>query len=75
MFTAVPFGCRTRPEIIFAAHVALNMTDKQLADAGIDRRTFPLDAMTRMEAEFAEKDAQKATAHSAKTVGLDIQAA
>ena len=58
-----------------AAHVALNMTDKQLADAGIDRRTFPLDAMTRMEAEFAEKDAQKATAHSAKTVGLDIQAA
>jgi hypothetical protein len=51
------------------------MTDKQLADAGIDRRTFPFDAMTRMEAEFAEKDAQKATAHSAKTVGLDIQAA
>ena len=28
-----------------AAHVALNMTDKQLADAGIDRRTFPLEAM------------------------------
>ena len=58
-----------------ATHVALNMTDKQLADAGIDRRTFPLDAMTRMEAELAEKHAQKATAHSAKTVGLDIQAA
>ena len=58
-----------------AAHVALNMTDKQLADAGIDRRTFPLGAMKRMEAEFAEKDAQKATAQSAKTVGLDIQAA
>jgi hypothetical protein len=51
------------------------MTDKQLADAGIDRRTFPLDAMTRMEAEFAEKDAQKATAQSAKAVGLDTQAA
>ena len=58
-----------------AAHVALNITDKQLADAGIDRRTFPLEAMTRIEAEFAKKDAQKATAQSAKTVGLDIQAA
>ena len=36
-----------------AAHVALNMTDKQLADAGIDWRTFPLEAMERMEVEFA----------------------
>ena len=58
-----------------AAHVALNMTDKQLADAGIDRRTFPLEAMERMEAEFTGKDAQKANVQSAKTVGLGIQAA
>jgi hypothetical protein len=58
-----------------AAHVALNMTDKQLADAGIDRRTFPLEAMERMEAEFAGKDVQKANVQSAKTVGLGIQAA
>ena len=58
-----------------AAHVALNMTDKQLADAGIDRRTFPLEAMERMEAEFAEKDARKVNVQSAKTVGLGIQAA
>ena len=36
-----------------AAHVVCNMTDRQLADAGIDRRTFPMDAMKRMEAEFA----------------------
>ena len=58
-----------------AAHVALNMTDQQLADAGIDRRTFPLEAMERMEAEFAGKDAQKANVQLAKTVGLGIQAA
>tara|TARA_B100001093_G_C26517987_1_gene880482 strand:+ start:275 stop:463 length:189 start_codon:yes stop_codon:yes gene_type:complete len=45
-----------------AAHVALNMNGKQLAEAGIDRRTFPLEAMTCIEAEFAGKDAQKATA-------------
>jgi hypothetical protein len=52
------------------------MTDRQLAAAGFDRRTFPLDSMMRMEAEFARKDAQKAKAHTRtpKTVALGIQA-
>jgi hypothetical protein len=55
-----------------AAHVVCNMTDRQLADAGIDRRTFPMDAMKRMEAEFAAKDAE--TLISREDTNLALQA-
>ena len=48
------------------------MTDRQIADAGIDRRTFPLDAMQRIEAEFAQKDASQANA-SITSINLDLQ--
>ena len=43
------------------------MTDRQIADAGIDRRTFPLDAMQQIEAEFAQKDASQAKANICKS--------
>ena len=58
-----------------AAHVVCNMTDKQLADAGIDRRTFPMDAMKRMEAEFAAKDAEQATNVSVENSNVILKAA
>ena len=56
-----------------AEHVVCNMTDRQLADAGIDRRTFPMDAMKRMEAEFEAKDAE--TLISREDTNLALQAA
>ena len=55
-----------------AAQAIFNMTDRQIADAGIDRRTFPLDAMQRIEAEFAQKDASQAKANIT-SVNLDLQ--
>ncbi len=55
-----------------AAQAIFNMTDRQIADAGIDRRTFPLDAMQRIEAEFAQKDASQAKA-SITSINLDLQ--
>ena len=58
-----------------AAHVVCNMTDKQLADAGIDRRTFPMDAMKRMEAEFDAKDAEQATNVSVENSNVILKAA
>jgi len=60
-----------------AAQVAFNMTDRKLADAGIDRATFPMDAMKRMEAEFAAKDAKKValTAASVENANVVLQAA
>jgi hypothetical protein len=51
------------------------MTDRQLADAGIDRRTFPMDAMKRMEAEFAAKDAEQATNVSVENSNVVLKAA
>ncbi len=56
-----------------AAQVAFNMTDRQLADAGIERRTFPMDAMKRMETEFAAKDAE--TLISREDINLALQVA
>ena len=35
-----------------------NSTDAQLAPAGIDRATHPLNVMRQIEAEFAAKDAR-----------------
>ena len=58
-----------------AAHVVCNMTDRQLADAGIDRRTFPMDAMKRMEAEFTAKDAEQATNVSVENSNVVLKAA
>ena len=57
-----------------AAHVVCNMTDRQLAEAGSDRRTFPMDAMKRMEAEFAAKDAEQATTVSVENSNVVLQA-
>jgi hypothetical protein len=51
------------------------MTDRQLADAGIDRRTFPMDAMKRMEAEFTAKDAEQATNVSVENSNVVLKAA
>ena len=56
-----------------AAHVVCNMTDRQLTDAGIDRQTFPMEAMKRMEAEFAAKDSE--TLISREDTNLALQAA
>jgi hypothetical protein len=60
-----------------AAQVVSNMTNRQLADAGIDRGTFPMDAMKRMEVEFATKDAKKValTAASVENANVVLQAA
>ena len=58
-----------------AAQVAFNMTDRQLADAGIDRATFPMDAMKRMEAEFTAKDAEQATNVSVENSNVVLKAA
>ncbi|MDA9823146.1 hypothetical protein N9C56_11660 [Paracoccaceae bacterium] len=55
-----------------AAHVVCNMTDRQLADAGIDRRTFPMDAMKRMEAEFAAKDAETLISREDTNLALQV---
>ena len=58
-----------------AAHVVCNMTDRQLAEAGSDRRTFLMDAMKRMEAEFAAKDAKQDTTVSVESSNVVLQAA
>ena len=58
-----------------AAHVVCNMTDRQLAEAGSDRRTFPLNAMKRMEAEFAAKDAKQDTTVSVENSNVVLKAA
>ena len=58
-----------------AAHVVCNMTDRQLAEAGSDRRTFPMDAMKRMEAEFASKDAKQSTTVSIEHSNVVLEAA
>ena len=55
-----------------AAHVVCNMTDRQLADAGIDRRTFIMDAMKRMEAEFAAKDAETLISREDTNLALQV---
>ena len=55
-----------------AAHVVCNMTDRQLADAGIDRRTFTMDAMKRMEAEIAAKDAETLITREDTNLALQV---
>ena len=50
-----------------AAHVALNMTDKQLADAGIDRRTFP----TRSDDAYRSRVREKRCSKSDRTICKD----
>ena len=57
------------------AHVVCNMTDRKLADAGIVRRTFPMDAMKRMKAEFAAKNAEQATNVSVENSNVILKAA
>jgi len=58
-----------------AAHVICNIIDRQLAEAGIDRGTFPLDTMKRMEAEFAAKDAEQTTTVFFENSNVVLQAA
>jgi len=39
-----------------AANVVVSMTDAQLADIGVSRSHYPLEAMKEIEADFARKD-------------------
>ena len=49
-----------------AVKLAERMTDDELLDIGIIRGRFPLEAMKKVEADFAQKDIESAKKRNAK---------
>jgi len=51
-----------------AANEVGNMTDAQLADIGVSRSHYPLEAMKEIEADFARKDLEGQAKRSLKII-------
>lgn len=60
MFTSIYRAIAVAQAASAASRMMMHVSNRQLADMGINRETFVAESVARVKAEFAEKDKVKA---------------